>query len=87
LVILIFVAGDQVFLGALKHFLVFQTLLLRGEEPDREDRVFGCVVSLSLCKVSDSDVMWLHEFSHRFASHNMLWVRVAPHRSTSGLLG
>jgi hypothetical protein len=87
LVILIFVAGDEVFLGALKHFLVFQTLLLRREEPDWEDKVFGCVVSLSLCKVRNSDVMWLHEFSHRFASQNMLWVRVASHRSIGGLLG
>lgn len=87
LVILIFVAWDEVFLGTLKHFQVFQPLLLRREEPDREDKVFGCFVSLSLCKVRNTDVMWLHEFSHRFASQNMLWVRVTSHRSSGGLLG
>lgn len=62
-------------------------MLLRRKEPDWEDKVFGCVVSLSLRKVRNSDVIWLHQLCHRFASQNMLWVRVASNRPSGGLLG
>ena len=87
LVILIFVAWNDVFLRTLNHFFVLLTLLLRRKEPDWEDKVFGCVVSLSLRKVRNIDVIWLHQFCHRFASQNMLWVRVASNRPFAGLLG